>query len=180
MLRIIDRGSRQVRLANYPVTGSTHDEIRSSILRNKLVPGGLAGYTSLHFKTERTDTRTILGGVPLDTQIVVEYAIQITLPLMKSKTLTETIARDWNAYQQKLYLHELNHARIYFAAIDRVLGVRDPTRFPPIIEEAKRLSEGYDNATKHGIKEGCVLGDTFNAQDFGPWIDQALRKLASY
>jgi predicted secreted Zn-dependent protease len=177
--RLVDKGTRKISLRNYPVTGTTFDEIRSSIQGNQHVPGGMAGYTSLEFKTETRET-SIMGGIPLQSETVVVYAVGITLPLLVTGALSETVARGWNAYQQKLYSHEVNHARIYFAAVDRTLKVQDQSRFEAIIGEAKRLSQGYDNATQHGIREGCVLGGQFTAQDFGSWVDQAIRVLSTY
>jgi hypothetical protein len=176
--RIVDRGSRIVSLRHYPVTGSTYDEIRSSIQNNGVVPGGLAGFTSFTFRSEQTEKSLLLVGK--EVQVALEYSVEITLPELQSHSLSEMVTRDWNYYQQRLYLHELNHVRIYFAAVDRMLLVKEPSRFARIVDESKRLSEGYDNATHHGISEGCVLGGPFTVQDFHGWIDQALRRLAAF
>jgi hypothetical protein len=176
MIRLRDIGCRSVRRRTYPVRGVNLDEISESIDANTTVEGGKAGQTSLSFESEEKRT-TLFGGITVDREIVLDYTIETLLPELSRGGVPPAVQVQYDRFYSNLCLHEANHARIYFAAIDLMISVKDPKKFGLIYSESNKIQDEYDRISNHGILEGTVLGPPTEVHDFSKWVSEAIRSL---
>lgn len=151
------------RLTGYPVSGRNLRSVRAAMQAGR--PTAPAGTRHDALTTWRIQPKLMRRNGECDPQSAdVEYTITVTLPDLDSKDrLSRNERATWDRYFAALVAHEMNHARIVTAGVERVRASMQAATGCEAIQAASRAasaeirqaSEQYDQQTRHGATEGA-------------------------
>ena len=149
----------------YDITGTSLEEITTSIRNNTMVPGGSAATTQWSHERRQTESGD-----------AIVHNVTVFLPRWRSGSSPADVGEEWERFSTNLCQHEINHLRIFEKAINKI-ECESPAELTRIISITNEISDQYDNLTDHGRLEGASLGSKVERRDFSSWLDSALIKI---
>ena len=165
--RVVDAGLWGIRQVNYPVAGTTIDEIKHSMDRNKIMQyRWWAG-----FSHEASRGR---GG-----NIILTYQFFIISPKLRGTPGKAALGR-WNTYSRNIRRHEMNHIVIERAIVSRMLRSGSLKEIRQVAKFGQKMDNSYDKVTDHGRLEGGRLDFKGRKRSFTPLIRGYCNRIAKF
>lgn len=149
----------------YNITGTSLEEITTSIRNNTIVPGGSAATTQWSHQRRQTENGD-----------AIIHNVTVFLPRWRSESSPADVREEWERFSTNLCQHEINHLKLFEEAINKT-ECESPAELTRIISFATAASDQYDTLTDHGRLEGASLGSKIGGRDFSGWLDSALKEI---